>query len=159
MREAAGEEEKLLEKVHSAYREDSYPGAKESCTLPLSARPGEDKPCYSQKCKGKGEGATATGSIEGIFYQQKKKRFSQLKLVSQAPLSGEPTDLQQCRSCSPAWTSPESRGPARLTSQGHFQPRGFQDSRQALTSGDAHKGRKKLTWQLRNQPLFIFSQT
>lgn len=90
---------------------------------------------------------------------RRKNVFRSWSWWAQAPLSGEPADLQQCRSCSPACTSPESRGPARLTSQGHLQPRAFQDSRRALTSGDAHKGRKKLTWQLRNQPLFIFSQT
>lgn len=164
--EAGGEEERLMEKVHSAYRKDSYTGSKDSCTLPLSARPGEKtQPCYSQKWKGKGEGATVTGSIEGISYQVEEKHFSQLKLVSprqavrRAHWSPPVEIFQPC--LDKPWEPrplPEA-SPARLTSQGHFQPWVFQDSRQVLTSGDTHKGRKKLTWQLRNQPLFIFSQT
>lgn len=58
-----------MEKVHSAYRKDSYTESKDSCSLPLSAGAGEKtQPHSSKKWKGKGQGATVTGSVEGIFY-------------------------------------------------------------------------------------------
>lgn len=75
---AGAEVQRLMEKVHSAYRKDRYTASKDSCTLPLPAGPGErTQPRSSQNGKGKGQGAAVTASIQHIFYQVEEECFSQ----------------------------------------------------------------------------------